>query len=375
MTQQAWTPPRINPNLMYVPGKKRDKKSGMTDLTNIVLGLRQDIKKISSLMSPQGAEAYVAKHNDRNPDSLWSLNKANPNLPATIDNMTDLNHDDVPDVVIYDKDGKPLVVNGYTTKPSRWPDDLIWYGSYPTREARKAATATYGQPVIGADGQPKVDGNGQPILRYSKADHIRRLRGDNYFTPANIVSDSDIARVGDVAYSLNEFPQWYQVAANKDYYPINVPKKQNPFTIFQKFIFKPAWDKALKRAESELGERLASTNRMKYFTQECAFAWKSILRQELDPNFQLTDEEFDKARKHKKNRELADAIIQKLLYSIRTNDGTHEMITNSIYQDLMKLAGHPVQPQSQTESGNGSSGERLYTEDEIANMPFDEDDN
>ena len=86
---QEWAPPQITRQLQ-LPGKKT-KRVGMNDLAKIVLNLQRDIKKVTSLMSPQGAEAFVAKHNDKNPDQLWTLNKRNPNEPATLTNMSDIN--------------------------------------------------------------------------------------------------------------------------------------------------------------------------------------------------------------------------------------------------------------------------------------------
>ena len=99
-------------------------KNGMNKLADIILDLQgrgvgaSDIKRMINAISPEGASALVAKHNQTNPRSPWKLLKKDPNGPDTIDNMVDKNNDGVPDVIVVNKDDNPLIVNGYTTTKS-----------------------------------------------------------------------------------------------------------------------------------------------------------------------------------------------------------------------------------------------------------------
>jgi hypothetical protein len=93
-------------------------KVGMNELANIVLGLKQDIKKIASAQSMTGAQNWVNHHGG--PDKYHVFNE-------------DANNDGIPDVVVKDSLGNPVIVDGYTTKKSDWP----WRYSYETEVPRE----------------------------------------------------------------------------------------------------------------------------------------------------------------------------------------------------------------------------------------------
>lgn len=126
-------------------------KPGMNELATIVLDMQRDIKRMKSVIAPQSAAQLVAKHNATNPRSPWKLLKVDANGPDTIDNMRYLNNDGIPDVVITNKDDNPIIVNGYTTKQGRWPDDLMFYNAFPTREARRQERERLGVDKFGRD--------------------------------------------------------------------------------------------------------------------------------------------------------------------------------------------------------------------------------
>lgn len=105
----------------------------MKELMNVVLGLKQDVKRMTSIISPQGAERFVSKHNQLNPNSSWTLMKRDPNEAATLDSMPDINNDGVHNVIICDKCGNPVYSNGYTTILSEWPNTLAYHSAYPDR--------------------------------------------------------------------------------------------------------------------------------------------------------------------------------------------------------------------------------------------------
>lgn len=111
-----------------LPFAKKQKKQkignlGMDELTKIVLNLKQDVKQIRDAQSVEGAKAWVAKHG---PD-LYTVHN------------TDINGDNIPDIVVRNKAGKNVIVNGYTTADSLYPYRHAFYTEFPTADARKAA--------------------------------------------------------------------------------------------------------------------------------------------------------------------------------------------------------------------------------------------
>lgn len=103
--------------------KQKIGKKGMDELTKIVLEMKQDIKQIRDAQSFEGAQEWVAKHG--------------PDL-YTVSN-DDVDNDGIPDVIVKNKDGNNVIVNGYTTGKSTWPYRYAYYTEYPNEKARKEA--------------------------------------------------------------------------------------------------------------------------------------------------------------------------------------------------------------------------------------------
>lgn len=111
-----------------LPFKKKEKKQkigklGMDELTNIVLSMNQDIRQIREAQSLQGAKNWVAKHGPE----LYTVSDA------------DINGDSIPDIIVKNKAGKNVIVNGYTTADSTFPYRYAYYTAYPTEDERKLA--------------------------------------------------------------------------------------------------------------------------------------------------------------------------------------------------------------------------------------------
>mgnify|MGYP001129069056 CR=1 FL=1 len=93
---------------------RTSERKGMGDIAKIVLDLPRDIKRVKNAISPQGAQRLVDKHNATAKHSArWRLNKRNQNGRATLANLTDINKDGVPDVVITNANNQPVFINGY----------------------------------------------------------------------------------------------------------------------------------------------------------------------------------------------------------------------------------------------------------------------
>lgn len=204
---------------------KARSRPGMDELTNIVLNMYRDIKRVSNAIAPQSAAELVRKHNEKSPDHPWRLLKVDPNGPDTVDNCGDLNEDGVPDVVIQDSNGTPVFVNGYTTKRGNWPDDILYYSSLPTKEARKQYKQEHGRPLLNERGEQVLNSKGEPIMIYSKKDFVKDYKNVQYYDFDNAPAPD---AVGDIASTNAEgLPQWYINTAKK--YKFTEPKRLSAF--------------------------------------------------------------------------------------------------------------------------------------------------
>ena len=311
---------------------KGKTKNGMAQLADVVLGLQaqgvkpSDIKRMVSAMSPEGAAALVAKHNRLNPNSQWRLLKKDPNGQDTLDNMVDKNNDGIPDVIVVNKDGNPLIVNGYTTTKSKWADDLVYYNAFPTRSARKAERLRH------------LDGNGQPVKSYGRDDYIRDQKGIRYVTYDDIANPEQLQYLGRVAESHPErLPQWY-AAKHK------APRAQSAYDMYKKYIFGPAFDDAIAHIEEASGQDIPGTQKMQLHSKLCGSTWNDQVRKTLDPNNQLSKEEFDKLRKRKAVKPQLEQLVRTLAGGFKDNVNTHSYdgLVALLVDGIQKIISRPV---------------------------------
>ena len=208
-------------------GKPKDR-AGMNELARIVLDLQRDVTRVKNAISPQGAEELVNKHNaTARPSAHWKLNKRNPQAPASLTNLTDINNDGVPDVVITNAENKPIFVNGYTTKASQYPVDLAYYNQYPTRAAR----------------------HGHSYDAFKK----------NLFNVQYDLTNPDISQRGNVdAYAINQ--DYIQGYDPTKYHPPQ-PKRMTSFARFKKFIVSEFITDALNALQTPANAKLAQSSK------------------------------------------------------------------------------------------------------------------
>lgn len=221
-------------------------KRGMFDLAKVILDSYSDIKRIKQAMSVPGAVQLINDHNLKNPNQQWKLLKKDPQGPDNLNNMRDYNNDGVPDIIIANQHDSPLFVNGYTTKPTNWPNDALYYDAFPTKEARRAIRNERGVPILTRDGQPLLNSRGEPIKRYSKKQAVKDLLNPQYYKPLDAESPE---QVGTFKGFVEGIPQWYlDAGTNKNYSRIkNREKRMSPYDIFREFIFKYAYDESIIR--------------------------------------------------------------------------------------------------------------------------------
>jgi hypothetical protein len=144
----------------YVPNKlenlrgahpQYNNKEIYDDLINILLNAKKDITRIEGLDDYVNATKYAQKHGYRITNS-----------------EEDINHDGVNDIVLYDKKGNPIIVNGYKLSPSKQPLRKLY------EKAKREQTLTdpaagyrgYVKQLYGVEGD--FDENGKRNVRFDK---------------------------------------------------------------------------------------------------------------------------------------------------------------------------------------------------------------
>lgn len=331
MTEQNY------PQLRYTPKQvTAEKKPGMDSLMNIVLDIKRDVKRVKSAIAPQNAEAMIQKHNQSSPNSPWYLNKRDPNGPAVLANLTDVNGDDIPDVIVYDKRGNPLIVNGWTTKKSEWADDLVYNTALPTRAARAQ--------VRNQRGKSHVDAHGNEVKVYSKRDFLRDQFNPQYFGYDDATSQDLVENVGrvrlDTSYYDQNFP-FYKDAVNSKRYTSTAPKNLSAYAIFKKYLFQPAFDDAAAIVETSIGRALTGPEKLKFIGKLSSKIWNQSLKSALDPHNTLTKKEFDKLKRSENGKASTMNMVRAMISAFKDNTNTHayDGVVNFIVSEINTVVG------------------------------------
>lgn len=283
-------------------GKPVDRK-GMTDLARIVLDLQRDVTRVKNAISPQGAEAIVDQHNAKSkPSAHWKLNKRDPTGPATLTNLTDLNNDGIPDVVISNANNQPIFVNGYTTTNSNYPVDLAYYNRYPTRASRRG---------------------------HSLNDFKNELYNVTYD-----VNNEDIRQRGNVtAFNPHvEYLDGYDL--NK--FHMKQPKRMTAFNRFKKFVVSLYIDRILTQLQVPASAKLAVSSKA------CAAAWNEFV---LGPIYQKynANTEAERNRIKKKAAAEIDASVDNVYYSLtQTNENWTEQNRAAYENQFITTLGNAI---------------------------------
>ena len=225
-------------------GKPQDRK-GMNELSRIILDLQRDVTRVKNAISPQGAEALVMKHNaTAKPGSHWKLNKRDQNAPASLTNLTDVNNDGVPDVIITNGQNKPIFVNGYTTTSTTYPIDLAYYNQYPTRADRRG--------------------------------HSRNTFKNELYNVTYDLDNADIHQRGNVT-GFNPRAEYLQ-GYDPNKFQLPQPKRMTSFARFKKFIASDYVNDALQRLRTPAAAKLAQSSK------GASAAWNHFI---LEPIFEI----------------------------------------------------------------------------------------
>ena len=266
----------------------KPERKGMNELARIVLDLQRDVTRVKNAISPHGAEEIVNKHNaTARPGARWKLNKRDPNAPASLTNLTDINHDGVPDVVITNGENHPIFVNGYTTKQTQYPVDLAYYNQYPTRASR----------------------HGHPYDQFK----------DELFNTTYDVDNEDFSKRGDVtSFQPNlDLIQGYDT----NLYHIPQPHRMTSFARFKKFVIGDILNRVLERLEVPASRKLALTSKA------AAAAWNHYILRPIFERYNATTPQAQ-ARIKKRSAHEIDEAVNNMYAELQNNNDTVNALAN-----------------------------------------------
>ena len=122
------------------------------NLINIILNAKKDIKFHPSCITKEGAERYAKTRGLR-------VKKESE----------DLNHDGIEDIVVYNKAGKPIMINGYTFSQSEFPYKQDYYKQKPADRANQGGYKGFLNKIWGVQ-EEKFDENGTRVVEHDNTD-------------------------------------------------------------------------------------------------------------------------------------------------------------------------------------------------------------
>ena len=114
---------------------KIDTSAYRKNFLDMIINGNLRVKFIPNAATRDTAKKYVLTHLDDNGVPLYRLLPTNATDPF-LNQITDLNGDQVDDIVLVDKKGIPVIVNGYKLVAAS-PYKKIWAAHYNTKQARK----------------------------------------------------------------------------------------------------------------------------------------------------------------------------------------------------------------------------------------------
>ena len=280
----------------YIRQSGSHKKVGMDELTNIVLNLQRDFKRVAGALSVQGAQAIVNKHNATSkPSAHWRVQHE------------DINGDNIPDIVIRNSKNEPVVVNGWTTKRSDYPTRYMYYNTYPTREDRK--------------GHPYPD---------FKRDELHQVKYDD--------TSIDVHKRGNVeSYNEQAYPANWQLGS----YNVPKPKRLGAYQRFQRYILKDRLDYIIHYFQEQNLIPQQFGNKVTVIAKVTGLLWNKWILQHVAASYgkNINDQDFVKYKNKKEGKAEIDNTVTMFYYHLNetSNDWTEEKrnsLENEFDQDI-----------------------------------------
>ena len=333
MAQQPQRQIKQLPEFARQRGSKN--KVGMTELANIVLNMQRDFKRVANALSVPGAQAIVDKHNAISPNSKWRVR------------YEDFNKDNIPDIVIVNDKNNPIVVNGWTTKQSDYPERHQYYQKYPTREERK----------------------GHPFQDF-KRDELYQYQYDDTNPNAHI-------RGNVTSYNKNAFPSDWQLGKyNVEHKPRT---RLSAYQRFQRYVLKPRLDFAIQRFIEndiiETNENGSWDGKLQIIAKLTGYLWNKWVVKTVADRYgkSIDDKDFVKYKNRKEGKQEIDTTVTALYYHLaETNSNwTEEQRQNlenqfihDLFDTLEKLVRHvqEIQQHHYYEMGGQHNAHNAETE-------------
>ena len=309
MAQQPQRQVKQLPEFARQRGSKN--KVGMEQLASIVLNMQRDFKRVANALSVQGAQAIVNKHNAISPNSQWRVRHE------------DLNGDKIPDIVIVNDKNKPIVVNGWTTKQSDYPERYQYYQKYPSREQRKE--------------HPFQDFKRDELYQYQYDDE-----NPNVHIRGNVTS-----------YNKNAFPKDWQLGRyNVDHKP---KQRLSAYQRFQRYVLKPCLDFAIERFKQngiiQENENGSWDGKLQIIAKLTGHLWNRWVVKTVADRYgkDIDDKDFVKYKNRKEGKKEIDETVTALYYHLtETNDNWTEdqrqnledQFMHDLFDTLEKLIRH-----------------------------------
>ena len=288
---------------MEQPIRSRSK-IGMDKLADIVLGLQRDFKRVANALSVQGAQEIVNSHNGKSPNNPWYVTN------------DDVNDDGIPDIIIRNANNDPIVVNGWTTKGSDYPERFLYYNAYPTREQRKQ----------------------HPYPAY-KRNELYQIKYDT--------GNVDVHKRGDVTgYNQQPFPKEWKL----DNYNVNrnPGKRLSAYRRFQELIVNPVLIKIViptlvDNGDIELNGQGKWPERMKHTARVTASLWDYYIirivlnRMGIDS---AESKQFRKFKNSEQGKQMIDNLVTEFYYHLYHINGDQwtEKQRDDLQQEFLRIA-------------------------------------
>lgn len=284
-------------------------KIGMNDLMHIILDLQRDVKRVSNAISPQGAQKMVDKHNAENPSSPWTLH------------TNDINGDNIPDIIIRNKRGEPMYVNGYTTKKSNYPLVYNYYKEHPTRESRKKYPLS----------QYKNDIMNVQYVNEGNAELWGNLK-EKWKRPKQFVNDEGLD------YNMSG-------------YSLRVPKRLSSYQRFVKYALGEVKNDAFQFILQN-GMIIPDQIKLRAFSKAAGYLWRTKILEPLYRKYQANTEGDAKIIKKKAAGEI-DNTVSKIIHDLHNDGGAsrknllNELIASITNETISNYSGQyqMVEPQ------------------------------